>query len=95
MGHRTVIWKKRAQKRFGEIAEWYESRVGIKARENFISDTIRTISVLRDMPTIGTIDEHYGQGVYTFPSHALIRIAYTFDEATLTVVALRSTRMKN
>ncbi len=95
MGDRDVIWMKRAQKRFEEIATWYYTNVGEKAMRNFIKDTNGAIKILRAMPTIGRKAESSSiLELHTFCSHPLITIAYTFDDSTITIRALRVTRTR-
>lgn len=96
MGNRDIIWKKRAQKRFEEIATWYYTNVGEKAMRNFVKDTTEAVKTLRAMPTIGRkVESSNISELHTFCSHPLITIAYTFDDSALTIRALRVTRMKN
>lgn len=94
MGNRNVIWKKRAQRRFEEIATWYFTNVGEKAMRNFVKDTENAIRAISSMPTIGHKENSQSiKDLRTFNSHPLISIAYTFNEDSITIRALRSTRM--
>lgn len=96
MERRNLKWNKRALRRVDEIAIWYEQNVGEKARRNFLDDTFSTIERLRLMPSIGLLERKDENAVlYSFVSHPLIRIVYNYTDTDITIVAIRSTRMKN
>jgi plasmid stabilization system protein ParE len=52
----TIVWTKKARKRFSEILDYIELKFGDSARRSFITKTKDFTRLLYEFPEIGTLE---------------------------------------
>ena len=90
-----IVWYKRAYERFLQVSVWYAENMGQQAASKFEKDILALVELLSKQPGIGMLDERRSteeRKYYSFLSHPLYRIVYSYTEDTLYVVAIRATR---
>lgn len=93
-----IVWYKRAYERFLQVSVWYAENMGQQAASKFEKDILALVELLSKQPGIGMLDERRSteeRKYYSFLSHPLYRIVYSYTEDAFYVVAIRSTRMVN
>ncbi|WP_276865079.1 type II toxin-antitoxin system RelE/ParE family toxin [Mediterranea massiliensis] len=97
MGRWRVIWNKRAQERFEQIASWYTLNMGPQSAKEFAKDVYDVLNTLSHSPLIGTVDQRRStenRKYYSFLVHPKYRVIYRLTSTTLYVITFRSTVMK-
>lgn len=97
MENLKVKWYKRPQSQFDKIATWYYCNMGAKAAVHFAEDVSKTVKIISHSPQIGILEERRSTDkmkYYSILIHPKYRIIYHFAKATLYIVAIHATMMK-